>query len=95
MQIACQEQDECQGDNTDHIGQGVSEVLPSAPALPVGASLLSRIHAMVSPIYITYCTVVLRVGQGKSRKRAYIMHNELNEWQGARLCRAGLAAKRQ
>ena len=87
MQIPGHEQDECQGNNTDDIGQGVGEVLPSAPALPVDASLMSSGHAMVSPVYITYCTVVLRVDQYNSRKRAYIMHNELNEWQGAALPR--------
>ena len=80
MQIPGHEQDECQGNNTDHVKQWVSEALPFVPALPVGASLVSSGHFMASPVYITYCNVVLRVGQGKTRKRAYIMHNELNEW---------------
>jgi hypothetical protein len=76
MQIPGQEQNECQGNNTDHVGQWIGEALSATPALPVGASLMSGGHGMVLLFTLRSVTPCYVVRQCISGKYAYNMHNE-------------------
>lgn len=46
MHVSRKQQDKDQGNDTDNIGQRVSKVFPSTPALPVDATLMSGVHTI-------------------------------------------------